>query len=324
MISGAIVKVTKLDIFFEHDGVAKKFIRDLSFTLGQGEILGIVGESGCGKSITNFALMGLLPAQATITAEHLTICGADLLTMNNSQWNNYRGNTAAMIFQDPMTALNPCLKIEQQLVEVLRKTQGTISNSEAREQAEKLLEQVGIAMPKLRLKAYPHELSGGMAQRVMIAMALACKPTLLIADEPTTALDVVVQKQILDLLLELRDSHGMTIILVSHDIGVIKKYSDRMLVMYSGEVVESGSTMDIIKNPQHPYTQGLLRSLPGAAGNQPKTPLPTIEGNVIPIYQETEGCRFSKRCSSASLQCNTAPLLKTLPTDSTRMLRCHL
>jgi oligopeptide/dipeptide ABC transporter ATP-binding protein len=137
-------------------------------------------------------------------------------------------------------------------------------------------------------------------------------------------LDVVVQKQILDLLLELRDRHGMAIILVSHDIGVIKRYSDRMLVMYSGEVVESGTTRDVIRNPQHPYTQGLLRSLPGTPGNVPKTPLPTIAGNVIPIYQETDGCRFSKRCNKATPQCDTAPLLKTLPTDSTRMLRCHL
>ena len=319
-----MITINKMDIFFEHNGVSKKFIRDLNFSLEQGEILGIVGESGCGKSITNFALMGLLPTHAKVTAAHLNIFECDLLNMDKAQWNNYRGNTAAMIFQDPMTALNPCLTIGQQLVEVLRKSHRGISAPNAREQAAVLLEQVGIAMPLLRLKAYPHELSGGMAQRVMIAMALACKPKLLIADEPTTALDVVVQKQILDLLLELRDRHGMAIILVSHDIGVIKKYSDRMLVMYSGEVVESGNTGDVIRNPRHPYTQGLLRSLPGAPGNVPKTPLPTIAGNVIPIHQETDGCRFSKRCSKATPQCDTAPLLKTLPTDSTRMLRCHL
>lgn len=319
-----MINVHKLEICFEQNGVPKKFIRDLSFSVNEGQILGVVGESGCGKSITNFALMGLLPSTARVTAQNINVFGTDLQALNNKEWNLFRGNTAAMIFQDPMTALNPCLTIEQQILEVLRKKNPSIRKTEARNQAAELLEQVGISMPLLRLRAYPHELSGGMAQRVMIAMALACDPKLLIADEPTTALDVVVQKQILDLLLELRDRHGMTIILVSHDIAVVKKYSDIMLVMYSGEIVESGRTRDVILNPQHPYTQGLLRSLPGGAGNLAKINLQTIPGNVIPIDQETEGCRFRTRCSEASVQCDIAPPLKTLPSDSTRMLRCHL
>jgi oligopeptide/dipeptide ABC transporter ATP-binding protein len=319
-----MINVRKLEISFEQNGVYKKFIRDLTFNVSEGQILGVVGESGCGKSITNFALMGLLPANAKVTADNINVFGTDLQALGNKEWNQFRGNTAAIIFQDPMTALNPCLTIEQQLLEVLRKKNPSIKKSEARNQAAGLLEQVGIAMPLLRLKAYPHELSGGMAQRTMIAMALACNPKLLIADEPTTALDVVVQKQILDLLLELRDCHGMTIILVSHDIGVIKKYSDIMLVMYSGEIVESGRTQDVMKNPRHPYTQGLLRSLPGGAGNLAKIHLQTIPGNMIPINQETDGCRFHTRCSEASAQCSSAPPLKTLHSDSTWMLRCHL
>lgn len=319
-----MINVHKLEISFEQNGVYKKFIRDLTFNVNEGQILGVVGESGCGKSITNFALMGLLPANAKVTADNINIFGTDLQTLGNKEWNQFRGNTAAMIFQDPMTALNPCLTIEQQLLEVLRKKNPSIKKSEARNQAAGLLEQVGISMPLLRLKAYPHELSGGMAQRTMIAMALACDPKLLIADEPTTALDVVVQKQILDLLLELRDRHGMTIILVSHDIGVIKKYSDIMLVMYSGEIVESGRTQDVMQNPRHPYTQGLLRSLPAGAGNLAKINLQTIPGNVIPINNETDGCRFRTRCSEASALCNSAPPWKTLPSDSTWMLRCHL
>lgn len=319
-----MIEVDKLEIRFEQHGISKKYIRDLSFHLEEGKILGIVGESGCGKSITNFALMGLLPKHATITAERINICGTDLLSLTPKGWNQFRGNTAAMIFQDPMTALNPCLTIEQQLSEVLRKQYPRLKKADIRERAVTLMDQVGIALPALRLKAYPHELSGGMAQRIMIAMALACNPKLLIADEPTTALDVVVQKQILDLLLELRDRHRMSIILVSHDIGVVRSYSDTMLVMYSGEVVESGATRDVIKNPQHPYTQGLLRSLPGLSGNLPKTNLPTIPGNVIPIDQETTGCRFRKRCINASGPCSEAPPLKALATDSSRMLRCHL
>jgi oligopeptide/dipeptide ABC transporter ATP-binding protein len=319
-----MIDVRKLDICFEHNGIFKTFIRDVSFRLEEGQILGIVGESGCGKSITNFALMGLLPNTARVKAECIDIFGTDIQTLNDKGWNQFRGNTAAMIFQDPMTALNPSLTVEQQLNEVLRKKFPSLKMREVRQQAVVLLEQVGIAYPALRLKAYPHELSGGMAQRVMIAMALACKPKLLIADEPTTALDVVVQKQILELLLELRDRHRMTIILVSHDIGVVKNYSDSILVMYSGEIVESGRTLDVIRNPQHPYTQGLLRSLPGARGNIPKATLPTIPGNVIPIDQETSGCRFLKRCTKASLQCENAPELKALLTDATRMSRCYL
>ena len=223
-----------------------------------------------------------------------------------------------------MTALNPCLTIGQQLTEVIEKKYPSLKKTLVRKKAEELLEQVGIAYAALRVKAYPHELSGGMAQRVMIAMALASQPKLLIADEPTTALDVVVQKQILDLLLDLRDVYRMSIILVSHDIGVIKHYSDIMLVMYSGEIVESGYTHSVIQQPQHPYTQGLLGSLPGALGNTPKTPLPVIPGNIIPIDLETVGCRFRNRCTSASSACEYSPSLKPLGSDPSRMLRCYL
>lgn len=320
-----MIAIENLNIKFKEKLNRLPVIRNISFQLDKGEILGVVGESGCGKSLTNFALMGLLPSNAIVTADRLSVAGNDLLTFSKKDWNKFRGTQAAMIFQDPMSALNPSLSIENQMLEVIFKTTSAIKRKDARTRAIDLLEQVGIPAPEKRIKGYAHELSGGMAQRIMIAMALANKPKLLIADEPTTALDVIMQKQILDLLVSLRDSYQMTIILVSHDIGVIKNYSERIQVMYSGEIVETGSTRDVISNPRHPYTQGLLMSLPGNIDHPPKTPLPTIRGNVIPISKELDGCRFRDRCDRAKNICGRAPDLRVISNShQTRKVKCHL
>lgn len=322
-----MIDIRKLTISFERNGHYQPYIRDVSFQLAPGKILGIVGESGSGKSIANYALMGLLPEYVKVDAEKMTIFGNDLLCLKRSGWNHFRGNICAMIFQDPMTALNPALSIKTQLIEVLRKKHPNQSRRKMLMECERLLEEVGIKEPAMRLTAYPHELSGGMAQRVMIAMALACEPKLLIADEPTTALDAVVQKQILDLLIELRDRRDMSIILVSHDIGIIRRYSDQMIVMYSGQIVESGATSLVIQQPYHPYTQGLMSALPDKH-ILPKATLATIPGSVIPIYENTKACRFHERCNASIPQCRVEPILKELrqelPASPARKVRCHM
>ncbi|NOT80709.1 MAG: ABC transporter ATP-binding protein [Bacteriovoracaceae bacterium] len=302
-----LLNVENLNIHFKSDKSSTPIhaVRDLSFKINKGEMLGVVGESGSGKSITNLALLGLLPDSALVTAKNLDFEGKKLLSLNELEWCQVRGREIAMIFQDPMTALNPFLTVEFQIVETI-KAHLNLSNKEAINKAIELLNFVGIPSPKDRLKAYPFELSGGMAQRVMIAMAISTDPKLLIADEPTTALDVTIQKQILNLLKVLQEKNNMSIILVTHDLGVVGEYSDRLQVMYAGEVVEEGFTTEILKNPNHPYTEALLASRPGASAHLkriPKTLLPSISGIVPAFHQRPLGCQFHPRCSYKTHEC---------------------
>lgn len=299
-----LLEVNNLNIYFKTEDKNKNVhaVRNFHFTVKEGEILGVVGESGSGKSITNLALMGILPDTAIVTADRLKFNGTNLLSLSEKEWTHVRGGEIAMIFQDPMTALNPFLTIEYQLVETILAHQ-TMSKIAAREYAIKLLEDVGITSPVERLKAYPFELSGGMAQRVMIAQALSSKPKLLIADEPTTALDVTIQKQILTLIRDLQKKNNMAVILVTHDLGIVAEYSDRIQVMYAGELVETGPTAKVIANPLHPYTRGLLNSRPDSKTIKPKSKLPSISGIVPQFNHRPNGCQFHPRCIYKSEQC---------------------
>lgn len=303
-MNDTLLNVEKLNIFFKSDKNPEPIhaVRDLSFSLKQGEMLGVVGESGSGKSITNLALLGILGDSAIIKAQECTFNNRNLLNLKESEWQQVRGGEISMIFQDPMTALNPFLTVEFQLIETIR-AHIKCTKKEARERAIDLLSQVGITSPADRLKAYPFELSGGMAQRVMIAMAISTHPKLLIADEPTTALDVTIQKQILTLIKDLQVKNNMSVILVTHDLGVVSEFSERVQVMYAGELVETGYTRDLISHPAHPYTYGLLSSRPGAIERAPKSLLPSIPGIVPAFHQRPTGCQFNPRCPNVKNDC---------------------
>ncbi|MDO4204480.1 MAG: ABC transporter ATP-binding protein [Selenomonadaceae bacterium] len=279
-----------------------KAVRGMSLTVGQGEILGIVGESGCGKSVTAQAVMGLLPKENSfIAGGRIVFRGQDITGADEAQLRQLRGREVAMIFQDPMTSLNPVLTIGYQMTEGIMLHKG-VSHEEARQEAIALLDRVGIRSAKERMGAYPHEFSGGMRQRVMIAMALICRPKLLFADEPTTALDVTIQAQILKLLGELRQEYGMSIVLISHDLGVIASICDRVEVMYAGSVAEVGTAKEIFFENGHPYTQGLLRSLPRLDADR-REPLPVIAGQPPDLSLDIQGCSFLPRCPYAMKVC---------------------
>lgn len=255
-----LLKIKNLHVTFQSSSkVSFHAIKGIDITIGKNETVGIVGESGSGKSVTATAVMGLLPKKTIVTAEEMSFEGEDLLGFTQKEFQKIRGNDISMIFQDPLTTLNPVYTVENQIVETIR-AHNSISKKEAKELALEMLERVGIQDPARKIKMYPHEFSGGMRQRVMIAIALACKPKLLIADEPTTALDVTIQAQILSLLKELQKTSGTSIIMITHDLGVIWETCDRVIVMFKGHVVESGTTKQIYDNPVHPYTKGLLRS----------------------------------------------------------------
>jgi oligopeptide transport system ATP-binding protein len=281
--------------FRTHDGTVHA-VNGVSFDLDEGETLGLVGESGCGKSVTNLAVMRLLPKPAGhIEGGEVIFAGRDLLSLDESEMRDLRGREIAMIFQDPMTSLNPVLTIEEQMVETIR-AHRKVSKSEARERSIELLSTVGIPQPETRLRNYPHQFSGGMRQRVMIAMALALEPKLLIADEPTTALDVTIQAQVLDLLSRLAAEHGTAVILITHDLGVVAGMTKRVNVMYAGYVVESASTADLFARPRHPYTVGLMHSMPRLDA-QPGEPLIPIEGTPPDLRFAPRGCPFAPRCA---------------------------
>jgi len=309
MTSETLLEVQNLNIFFKSDKNPEPIhaVRDLSFSLKQGEMLGVVGESGSGKSITNLALMGILGDNSIVKADKLHFNNRDLLTLKEQEWQKVRGGEISMIFQDPMTALNPFLTVEFQIVETIL-AHKKISKKEARELAIDLLAQVGITSPTERLKAYPFELSGGMAQRVMIAMAISTGPKLLIADEPTTALDVTIQKQILTLIKSLQEKNNMSVILVTHDLGVVSEFSERVQVMYAGELVETAMTKNLIKHPFHPYSYGLLSSRPGAVVRPAKSVLPSIPGIVPAFHQRPSGCQFHPRCPHVQNDCIPSPI----------------
>jgi len=301
-----LLEIDNLNLKFKTSKGVIHAIRDLSFNLNEGETLGIVGESGCGKSITNLAIMGLLPDTAILSADKLEFKGQDLLSLKERQWQKLRGGDIAMIFQDPMTALNPCFTVGYQIEETLSLHRKDLSKIERKEFAIDLLDQVGIPAPKERSLSYAHELSGGMSQRVMIAQAIACNPKLLIADEPTTALDVTIQDQILKLLKSIQEKNKMAMILVTHDLGVVAENADRIQVMYAGEVIETGSASKVINHAQHPYTQGLLNSLPGKNDGGFRTPLPSIAGMVPDLRARPTGCQFNPRCPFVQDDCKSA------------------
>jgi peptide/nickel transport system ATP-binding protein len=274
-------------------------VRDVSLSVQRGETLCIVGESGCGKSMTSLALMGLLPKAAQRKVSRMNFLGEDLQQASPQRINALRGNRMAMIFQEPMTALNPAYTIGSQMTESYRHHTGADA-AKAQERAIMLLGKVGIASAGDRLKQYPHQLSGGLRQRVMIAMALMCEPELLLADEPSTALDVTIQAQILRLLVSLQKELGIAMILITHDLGVVARIADRVAVMYAGQIVEQASASDLFASPKHPYTRGLLSAIPVPG----KKVLGTIPGTVPSLIGETVGCAFRDRCALAQEQCS--------------------
>ncbi|MCC7442792.1 MAG: ABC transporter ATP-binding protein [Bdellovibrionales bacterium] len=321
----ALLEVRDLSIEFETRKGNLKALERLSFTLNEGETLGIVGESGCGKSITSLALMGLLAPNARVSAGALRFEGKDLLAMNEEARSEIRGAEMSMIFQDPMTSLNPSFTVGFQLEEMLKahpREEADRSPAGRRKRLVELMEQVGIPDPAQRLTCYPHELSGGMSQRVMIAMAVASRPKLLIADEPTTALDVTIQAQILELLRDLQRRYKMALILITHDLGVVSETAARTMVMYAGQAVEEGPTREVIASPRHPYTAGLLQCLPALhAKEAPKTRLPSIAGMVPDLLARPSGCQFHPRCSRAQEPCWQA--LPDWRVEGSRGERCH-
>ena len=278
-------------------------VEDVSFDVDQGEILAIVGESGSGKSVTSLSIMGLLAEPGHVAGGSLEFEGKDLATLSEKQYRELRGNDMAMIFQEPMTTLNPVYRVGNQIVEAIR-THEKVSKAEAKDRAVDLLRKVGIPSPEARINDYPHQMSGGMRQRVMIAMALACNPKLLIADEPTTALDVTIQAQILDLLRRLRDDTGMAVLLITHDLGVVSETADRVVVMYCGQVVEEAEVRTLFDHPMHPYTLGLLKSIPRLEDDDSKR-LYMIKGMVPNPLEMPPGCHFSDRCDSCMDICRT-------------------
>ncbi|MGO4668654.1 ABC transporter ATP-binding protein [Bosea sp. 2RAB26] len=287
-------------------------VRDLSFKVERGKTLCLVGESGCGKSMTSLAIMDLLPKAAKRSARKLGFAGEDLARAGAKRINSLRGNRMAMIFQEPMTALNPAYTIGDQMTEAYR-LHKKASETEARERATHLLDKVGIANAAQRLGQYPHQLSGGLRQRVMIAMALMCGPELLIADEPTTALDVTIQAQILRLLADLQQELGIAMVLITHDLGIVARIADWVGVMYAGQIVEEGPTEAIFRQPRHPYTQGLIDCIPVPGRTEPGGKLGVIPGVVPSLIGEIKGCSFRDRCKHAEAACAETPPLRHRP-----------
>ena len=319
-----LLEVTDLRTYFSTDAGVARAVDGVSLLVGAGETLGIVGEAGCGKTVTALSVLRLIPSPPgeIVAGSSIRFEDEELLEIEPGRLRAIRGNEISMIFQEPMTSLNPVFTVGHQIQEVLRLHRG-LSKDDARAAGVALLREVGISEPDQRFDAYPHQLSGGMLQRVMIAIALSCEPRLLIADEPTTALDVTIQAQILDLLVELQRKHGMALLFITHDLGVIAEVCDRVVVMYGGQVVESGTTEEILTRPEHPYTQGLLASLPGIGDRDVR--LNPIPGTVPSAVDWPEGCRFRDRCSFAWERCvESAPDLLPVEEGSSRSARCWL
>ncbi|MCP5266097.1 MAG: ABC transporter ATP-binding protein [Burkholderiaceae bacterium] len=298
-----ILEVSKLGVEFEtRKGVARVLER-VGFSLRRGETLGLVGESGCGKSMTALAIMRLIPSPpGRITDGQVRFDGRDLMKISEAEMREVRGNRVSMIFQEPMTSLNPVFTVGDQIAETVRLHQN-LDKAAARARALEMLEAVGIPAAKSRIDEYPHQFSGGMRQRVMIAMALACSPDVLIADEPTTALDVTVQAQIFDLISDLRDKTGSAVILITHDMGAVAEMTDRVAVMYAGRIVEEGSVFDVLDEPLHPYTQGLIACAPGRRTAAAGEPLEEIPGTVPSLLERRGGCAFADRCRHVESRC---------------------
>jgi dipeptide transport system ATP-binding protein len=324
----ALLDIKNLSVEFpSHNGVMHA-VDGLSLSIEPGEVLGIVGESGSGKSVTMMALMGLVGFPGRVKADAMRFDGHDLIHLHEAKRRKLIGKDMAMIFQDPTTSLNPCFTVGFQLAETLRLHMG-LDRAAARKRSIALLEQVGIPAPESRLGVYPHQLSGGMSQRVMIAMAIACNPKLLIADEPTTALDVTIQAQILDLLRTLQKDNGMALVLITHNMGVVNEMAHRVAVMYAGQLMEERNVQDIFAAPQHPYTEALLASMPerGTANGNGRQRLATIPGMVPGLFDRPGGCLFEPRCRYANpAACSARPQLLALAANSgtqSGAVRCH-
>jgi peptide/nickel transport system ATP-binding protein len=317
-----ILRIKDLKVSFQSGKKLVPAVDGISFELKDGEILGIVGESGSGKSVTSLATMGLIPSPpGKIENGQIIFEGKDLKNISEKEWRKIRGNQISMIFQEPMTSLNPLFTIGNQLMEAIR-LHTDLSKREANVRSIELLKLVGIPRAEGILKEHPHQLSGGMRQRVMIAMAMACNPRVLIADEPTTALDVTIQAQILALMKDLNKKTNTSIILITHDLGVVAEICERVIVMYSGQIVEQGDVRTILKNPQHPYTKGLLKSVPDLRGKKER--LYSIPGTVPTPGSIQKGCRFAARCSEAYGQCQEeTPVLYKTEKDG-HEVRCFL
>ncbi len=319
-----LLEVTDLRTYFTTDAGVARAVDGVSLQVEAGETLGIVGESGCGKTVTALSILGLIPSPPgeIVSGSSIRFNEEELLEVKPARLREIRGNEISMIFQEPMTSLNPVLTVGHQIEEVLRLHRG-LSKRDARAAGVALLTEVGISEPDQRYDCYPHQMSGGMLQRIMIAIALSCEPRLLIADEPTTALDVTIQAQILDLLVSLQQKHGMALLLITHDLGVVAEVCDRVVVMYGGRVVETGTTEEILSHPKHPYTQGLLASLPGLGDRDVR--LNPIPGTVPSAVDWLEGCRFRDRCSFAWERCaESEPDLLPVVVGASRSARCWL
>lgn len=312
--SEPVLRIDDLSVGFDA-GRRLTALSHVSLAVGRAEIVGVVGESGCGKSLTALSIMGLLPHNASVTGGSIFLDGIDLQSLNERQKRDLRGRRMSMVFQEPMVALNPLMRVGRQVTEVLT-VHGLMNRSGRKERTMALFREVGLPDPAARYRQYPHQLSGGMRQRVMIAMALAAEPSLLIADEPTTALDPTVQSQILDIFLDIRNRLGTAVLLVTHDMGVIAEVVDQVTVMYAGRVVESASVEEIFHRPAHPYTAGLLACIPASNPSVPDShDLPTIPGRVPALGELVEGCPFAPRCERAQPRCSAEEpaLLKSRP-----------
>ncbi len=323
MKTSALLTITDLKVAFDTEQGRIHAVDGVGFSLEKGGILGIAGESGCGKSVTALSIIRLLPKpMSSIVAGKILFEGQDLLAIPIRQMQKIRGRKIAMIFQEPMTALNPVHSVGRQMTEVFALHFPGMTVSSMHAGAVKMLDRVGIPDPGQVFKKYPHQLSGGIRQRVMIAMALSCEPDILIADEPTTALDVTIQAQILELIKDLREKSGMSIILITHDLGVIAENCDHVVVMYAGRIAETADVRSLFSHPLHPYTKGLLTSIPSRAKTA-KALLPTIEGSVPSLSDMPDGCRFAGRCPLAEDFCRQVlPLEK--PVGKGRTAACHL
>ena len=322
-VAGPLLELRRLAVSFATDDGIVHAVDGIDLALARGRTLGLVGESGCGKSVTSLAIMGLLPPENSKVKGEVRFEGRDLLTLDADTIRDLRGARLAMIFQEPMTSLNPAYTVGDQIVEAIQQHQH-LSAADARARAIEMLRIVRIPSPERRVDEYPHKLSGGMRQRAMIAMALACGPDLLIADEPTTALDVTIQAQILDLMRGLRRDTGTAIILITHDLGVVAEMADDVAVMYAGQIVERAPVRDLFARPEHPYTVGLLGSIPRL--DEKRERLPSIEGRVPDMTRPPEGCRFAARCPFVEPACRAAapPLIEVAPGHLTRCRRAPL
>jgi len=313
-----LLKIEDLYVNFRTLWGVAKVLNGVNLTVKEREIFGLVGETGCGKSVTSMTMLKLLPPNAEVSGE-IIFKGEDLLKKSEEEMRKIRGKEISMIFQDPMTSLNPLFKIKDQMIDIIT-LHNNVSKKDAEERAKELLVAVGLPDPERILNSYPHELSGGMRQRVIIAMALSSNPSLLIADEPTTALDVTIQKQILELILRLKEEYGFSVLLITHDLGVVAEVCDRVGVMYAGNIVEIASIEELFRNPLHPYTQGLLSVVPDP---RYKKPLKPLRGSVPSLLNPPTGCRFHPRCEYASEICKQEKP-RLVESSPNHFIACHL